>query len=150
MNGPSIQWDVLWEAEEAEPPSTHLDGFLQALASALELEDAEVSILISNDKRIRDLNLQYRSIDKATDVLSFPQTHHLDQQPRQLGDIVISLDQAKKQALALNQPVSDELQFLVLHGLLHLLGYDHETDDGEMLSLQQKLRTLLTDYFRGG
>lgn len=91
--------------------------FLQSLAPGSEL-----SIVITTDRRIRKLNRDWRGKDQATDVLSFEQ----DPKAGVLGDIVISLDTARRQAKEGGRPVSDELSRLLAHGLLHLLGHDHE------------------------
>ena len=102
-----------------------------------------VTIALVSDARIRTLNRRYRGKDSVTDVLSFaydasrpaaspPQRH--------LGDIVIARGVASRQASAAGHPVPAELRILALHGLLHLLGYDHERDSGQMARLERKLR----------
>lgn len=85
---------------------------------------AELSILVVTDRRVRALNRDFRQKDKATDVLSF------EQNPAQglLGDVVISLDTARRQAKEGGRPLRDELDRLLAHGVLHLLGHDHETN----------------------
>ncbi|MBX3125903.1 MAG: rRNA maturation RNase YbeY [Polyangiaceae bacterium] len=100
------------------------------MLEALDLSDAELSVLLTDDQRIRELNRSHRGKDKPTDVLAFP----LDQTeaatgggPRLLGDVVISLDTAARQARGRRRPLQDEVRFLLAHGLLHLLGYDHDT-----------------------
>jgi probable rRNA maturation factor len=94
-----------------------------------------VAIALAGDARVKTLNRRYRGIDRATDVLSFP-----DQSNGSLGDIVIATGVARRQARELKHAYRDELRTLALHGLLHLLGYDHETDHGEMRQLEEKLR----------
>lgn len=104
----------------------------------------EISLLITNDETIHLLNKEYRQKDKPTDVLSFPMEDDI-----MLGDIVISLDTAKKQALERDINVDREVAFLFIHGLLHLLGYDHETsaeDEKEMFALQEEILKKLIDY----
>jgi probable rRNA maturation factor len=95
-----------------------------------------VSIALVSDQRVRALNRRYRGIDRPTDVLSFPSQNVNDF----LGDIVIARGVARRQARALGHPESTELKVLALHGLLHLLGYDHERDGGAMARLERKLR----------
>jgi probable rRNA maturation factor len=95
----------------------------------------EVTVALISDARMRTLNRSYRNKDYATDVLSFP-THD----ETYLGDIVIATGVAQRQADEVGHPVSTELRVLALHGLLHLLGYDHETDQGEMARLEARLR----------
>ena len=103
-----------------------------------------VTVALVSDARIRTLNRQYRGKDRATDVLSFaygasaaavaaPRHPHL-------GDIVIARGVAARQASAAGHPMPAELRILALHGLLHLLGYDHERDSGQMARLERKLR----------
>jgi len=91
----------------------------------------EVSIAFVSDAAMKRLNRQYRGRDKTTDVLTFP-----SERP----DIVISLDQARRQAVAEKHSLATEVRYLILHGVLHALGYDHETDDGEMNALEVKVR----------
>jgi probable rRNA maturation factor len=94
-----------------------------------------VTIAIVSDARVRALNCQYRRKDKATDVLSFPSGERGD-----LGDVVIAAGVAAHQAREAGHSLATELRVLALHGLLHLLGYDHERDDGRMARLEQRLR----------
>jgi probable rRNA maturation factor len=93
-----------------------------------------VSVLFCGDRRMRTLNRRYRRKDRSTDVLSFPAAAPL------LGDIAISVPWAGRQARHRGEPVSREIDRLLVHGYLHLLGYDHETDRGEMDALERDLR----------
>ena len=100
-----------------------------------------VSIALVGDAAIRRLNRQYRRIDRVTDVLSFPASRPPHSQtPVFLGDLAIALAVARRQARQQGHALSRELRILALHGLLHLLGYDHETDRGEMQRLEERLR----------
>jgi probable rRNA maturation factor len=94
-----------------------------------------VTVALVSDSRVRALNRQYRQKDQATDVLSFPAG-----EPGELGDVVISLGVARRQAEAAGHPMGTELRVLALHGLLHLLGYDHDRDDGRMARVERRLR----------
>ena len=94
-----------------------------------------VTVAIVPDHRIRLLNRQYRRQDAPTDVLSFP-----SEERGYLGDIVIAAGVARRQAAAAGHSLHTELRVLALHGLLHLLGYDHERDDGRMARLECRLR----------
>lgn len=144
----SITIDIIWDADEDQPPDFDPDPFLCDLAQRLDLNEVECSLLVTSDERVRALNSQYRQKDKTTDVLSFPNPPIPGYDgPRHLGDIVISFPQTVRQAADIGQPVNTELRFLILHGLLHLLGYDHEVDNGEMLELQSKLKRELEHYF---
>ncbi|MCD8568155.1 MAG: rRNA maturation RNase YbeY [Geovibrio sp.] len=112
-------------------------------------EDAEISVLITDDAEIRSLNAAYRQKDYATDVLSFPMVEYPLDDGGMLGDIVISIDTAKKQAQENEIELAREFAFLYIHGLLHLLGFDHETseeDEKEMFDMQEEiLRKLIGD-----
>ena len=115
-----------------------------AVAAEVNLNDFEVSIFFCSDEQIRTLNRDYRSLDEVTDVLSFSQSEGEDVgfptgKRRQLGDIVISLSQTLRQAAEDNHDPIAEEKMLILHGMLHLLGYDHVTDNGEMMKLQGEI-----------
>jgi probable rRNA maturation factor len=94
-----------------------------------------MTVAIVSDARVRALNRKFRKKDKATDVLSFP-----SEEPDYIGDVVISSGVAARQARAAGHSLATELRVLALHGLLHLLGYDHERDDGQMARLERRLR----------
>jgi probable rRNA maturation factor len=94
-----------------------------------------MTIAVVPDARVRALNRQYRKQDRATDVLSFPSDER-----GYLGDVVIAAGVARRQARHAGHPLGTELRVLALHGLLHLLGYDHERDDGRMARLERRLR----------
>ena len=148
METGSRQVDLLWEAEEEMLQGLRIDSFFNALMDCLALDDVEVSILITDDQKMKTLNHRYRHKDKTTDVLSFPSKVPMTpDQTRYLGDIVISYQRAKQQAREIGHSLERELRFLGLHGVLHLLGYDHETDQGEMLRLQSQLKKQLADFF---
>jgi probable rRNA maturation factor len=103
--------------------------------------EIDVTLVITDDAQIRDLNRQFREIDSVTDVLSFPSDEiDLDTGKPYLGDILISYPQAFLQAMQIGHPVETELQLLTVHGMLHLLGYDHanEEEKAEMWALQVK------------
>jgi probable rRNA maturation factor len=107
--------------------------------------ERDATIVFVSDDAIRKLNRQFRGKNYATDVLSFPgeaQAFEVDQQ-KHLGEVVISVQRAAAQARDNGLSFSNEVKQLILHGLLHLSGYDHETDRGEMDRLELKLRKLL-------
>jgi probable rRNA maturation factor len=114
--------------------STRLRRVLQGAAKALRVS-GEVAVVFAGDGTLRGLNRQYRGKDRATDVLSFPGSPETG-----LGDIVISVETAARNARGLGRTVPQELDVLALHGFLHVLGYDHETDQGQMDRLEQRLR----------
>ncbi len=105
---------------------------------AIGQSDSSATIAFVSDKRIRELNRQFRGVDKATDVLSFPAEEKFN-----LGDVAVSVDTAAVQAKENGLTFDEEIAQLILHGLLHLCGYDHETDNGEMNRLELKLRRKL-------
>jgi probable rRNA maturation factor len=130
--------------------------FVEALSRAVsEAHDSEFSIAFISDRRMKELNTFFRGKDSTTDVLSFP--HEADDfestsgQPNlsaarnenYLGDIVVSVEQAKRQAKENKLTLDKEIKQLILHGLLHLCGYDHETDRGEMNARELELRAVL-------
>jgi len=108
----------------------------KALAAIGKTNSATIAFV--SDKKIRELNRQFRGVDKATDVLSFPA-----EEPNNLGDVAISVETAATQAKENRLSFENEIAQLILHGLLHLSGYDHETDNGEMNRLELRLRRKL-------
>lgn len=127
---------------------------LQKTAILLELEeDAEVSILLVDNATIQEMNRDYRNKDTATDVLSFPLEEDVEgagepmviggPPERMLGDIVISVERTLEQASEYGHSFERELSFLTVHGLLHLLGHDHETDaEAEKIMRAEEKRIL--------
>ena len=122
------------------PSARTLARFLADAQSAVRLK-GEVTVLLTTDAAIRKLNRQFRGKDKATDVLSFPADGIGAEEIA--GDLAISIPTAFKQAAEQGHPLATELKILILHGLLHLAGYDHEGDDGKMARRERKLRTRL-------
>ena len=112
---------------------------------AIDASKPGAAIVLVSDAAIRKLNRQFRGKDQVTDVLSFP--HEAEpfekENQSQLGEVVISVQRAAAQAKLNGLTFSNEVEQLILHGLLHLCGYDHETDDGEMNRLELKLRKKL-------
>ncbi len=92
----------------------------------------EISIALVDDVKMRNLNRKFRRKNKTTDVLTFP--------GEESCEIVISVDQARRQAAREKHSIATELRYLILHGVLHGLGYDHESDNGEMNALERKTR----------
>ena len=108
---------------------------------ALDLEKAELSVLLTNDRQIHALNRQHREKDRPTDVLAFPLADDGATPGDWLGDVVISLETAQRQADSRRRPLLEEVRFLLAHGLLHLIGYDHDTrpHKREMDAMARKL-----------
>jgi probable rRNA maturation factor len=112
-----------------------LDRFLSSLAPALGIDSRSFTVVFITDDRMRDYNRDYRGFDKSTDVLSFRG------ESGYLGDILISSETAYNQARKSSTlSFESNIRRLILHGLLHLMGYDHETDDGEMRAIERRLR----------
>ena len=108
---------------------------LQDICNYLNITQ-DIELIIVNNSEIKELNKNTRGVDKETDVLSFP-LEAIEHTP--LGSIVISIDKAKELAKNLGHSLQDELALLFTHGLLHLLGYDHEIDNGEMRQKEQEI-----------
>ncbi|MDE1176510.1 MAG: rRNA maturation RNase YbeY [Edaphobacter sp.] len=126
---------------QAETPAkSTLTRFLNRAREAVGIA-GEVDVLLTGDAGIKTLNRQFRKKNKATDVLSFPTPEEIFQ--LHAGDLAISLDTAAKQAASFGHSLGDEIRVLMLHGLLHLAGMDHEVDNGEMAAREAELRTSL-------
>jgi probable rRNA maturation factor len=123
----------------ARPRRRELARFLRDAMDATGLS-GQVSVLLTGDEAIRALNRKYRRKDKATDVLSFPA---VDTPAGIAGDLVISLQTAFRQAEERGGTLDMEIRVLLLHGLLHLAGYDHEADNGTMHRKEKRLRRQL-------
>ena len=107
--------------------------------------EATLTITFIRDRAMRELNRNYRSLDKPTDVLSFAyhedeEFAHAEADAQHLGDVVIAVETAERYARELGLTFDREIEHLIIHGTLHLAGYDHETDNGEMNRLERKLR----------
>lgn len=114
-----------------------------AVSKIHEAENKDITIAFVSDRKIRELNNEFRGKNSTTDVLSFPFEADAFDDENPLGDIVISLEQAQRQAAENNLTLELEVKQLILHGILHLCGYDHETDSGEMNRLELELREIL-------
>ncbi len=109
-------------------------AFVAILAKDLSMCQ-EFSVVVSSDDDIRRANGRFRNVSRVTDVLSFP-----DGDEGYLGDIMISAERAASQSAAYGHSIEEEIQVLALHGMLHLNGYDHQTDNGEMRRVEERLR----------
>ena len=125
----------------------------EAITAALEYEgvedDAEVSVTFVSDRIIRELNREYRGVDRATDVLSFPLAEDgdlddaFDGERLQLGDVVLSLEHARAQAETFGHSYEREVAFLCVHSALHLLGYDHELSEEDDADMRRRQRDIM-------
>lgn len=117
---------------------THLDIDISDLETiSNDLTSKDIELIFLNNKDIQELNKEHREIDKATDVLSFPLEFDMPNMP--LGSVVISVDFIEEKAKEFNHSFEDELKLLFIHGLLHLLGFDHEVDMGEHRQKEEEL-----------
>jgi probable rRNA maturation factor len=123
----------------------HWRDFAVRALRAAGRDGESANIVFISDRAMRDLNQRFRGRKGTTDVLSFPADHAPFEQPEDvsLGEVVISVEQAGKQATENGLRFEDEIAQLILHGLLHLCGYDHEKDEGEMNRLELRLRRQL-------
>ena len=124
--------------------SSLVDFSESLLSAAEEANGRNASVAFISDRRMKELNSFFRGKDSTTDVLSFPhEPDEFDTDKNNLGDIVISAEQAARQAADNGLTLEVEIKQLILHGLLHLCGYDHETDNGEMNTRELELRDKL-------
>jgi probable rRNA maturation factor len=130
--------------KRTKPPAARIRHSLRKLLSLAGLRTAEVSVLVVGDRAMRTLNRRYRGKDRTTDVLSFPMRSggNARLQAHLLGDIVISLPVAARQARADGEPLSTAIDRLLVHGFLHLLGYDHEQGPEETRRMEARERRL--------
>ena len=117
-------------------PKRDIATFARRVLRHLDVVTDDLAIAFVDDAAMRKLNKDFRRKDKTTDVLTFP-----GDDPSHLGDIVISLDQARRQATDERHSLATEVRYLIVHGILHSLGYDHETDNGEMNALELDVRS---------
>ena len=136
--------EVFNETNEKLSEIDELDNLFKFLIDYFNLDNIVCSVIIVDNKKIHEINKEYRNIDRETDVISFAleDDDEINDSPiRVLGDIYISLDKAKSQAIEYNHSLKRELCFLMTHGFLHLLGYDHmkKEDEDIMFPLQEKI-----------
>jgi probable rRNA maturation factor len=150
--------EVLVEASGWQAVPNAAEVIRSAVLAAAEADaapDAEVAVLLADDAAVQALNRQWRGIDKPTNVLSFPapQPSGALIQPRHLGDIALAYETCCREAEAENKPLRDHLSHLAVHGFLHLVGYDHDTDDDaedmEQLEREVLARLGIADPYAG-
>lgn len=123
------------------------DWILHVSSTALEHEheesEVETTIVLTGDETLKTLNAQHLGIDAPTDVLSFPADEFdPDQQMPYIGDVIISVPRAKEQAEAAGHPLENEISLLIVHGILHLLGYDHDSEERKALMWKKQAEIL--------
>ncbi len=143
-----MQVDVLDRQRAARVGIPALRAFVRSVAAAVppsgDPERTAMALCLVSDGPMRALNRRFRGVDATTDVLSFPgDSGSAPRGERWLGDVVISVPRAREQAKEAGHSLAREIKLLALHGYLHLLGYDHERDDGRMMRLQRRLERRL-------
>ena len=140
------RYEIINETKESIKELEILDGLLDYALKIENVNDAEFNIIIVDNKRIREINKEYRGIE--TDVISFALEDYLDitLPHRMLGDIYISIDKARGQAIEYGHSLKRELSFLAIHGLLHLLGYDHMEKEEEKIMFERQ-ELILNEYW---
>ena len=125
--------------------TSNFRSFSESLFRSIEeVGGRSAAVAFISDRRMKELNKLFRGKDSTTDVLSFPhEPDEFDPDKTNLGDIVISAEQAARQAAENGLSIENEIKQLILHGLLHLCGYDHETDNGQMNTRELELRDKL-------
>ena len=134
---------IAWPRPMRVPSTRTMGHFLRTAQPAVKLR-GEVTVLLTTDAAIRKLNHQFRGKNQATDVLSFSALQMGHAAAEEIaGDLAISVDRARRQATEQGHALSVEIKVLILHGLLHLAGFDHESDTGQMARREQSLRAQL-------
>ena len=135
------------DAYAVDLPQDKLQEWISSVLKEVERDGFSLSLLFTDDEKIQELNRDFRSKDMATDVLSFSQMEgeEFGFENHFLGDIVIAVPYVTKQAQGLGHSVFEEVRYLILHGILHLMGYDHdENEDCEMSRLEKSIYKKLT------
>lgn len=126
---------IIFEQQVPKANRKELENLMARASRAVGLRGV-VNVMVTNNQRLRQLNAQFRGKNSPTDVLSFP----AENSSGLAGDIAISADIAARNARMLGHSISEEIRILILHGILHLAGYDHENDRGEMEKIEMSLR----------
>ncbi len=138
------QYELINNTDEKLKEIESLRDFIDFAITYLKLEHVVFNVIIINNEEIHRMNKEYRGVDRPTDVISFAledDDTFISTDVRVLGDIYISIDKAKEQAESYGHSLKRELSFLTIHGILHLLGYDHMTneEEKEMFNLQEMI-----------
>ena len=140
---------IIDEQTECSINSESLENQIKTILPLLNCQNKELSILLTDDEKIRKLNKQYRNKNMSTDVLSFSQSEGEENglEHNLLGDIVISITTAMRQSSEHNLSINEEIVLLLIHGILHLLGFDHERSDEEGIYMKEKTSELFGFIF---
>ena len=140
--------EIIRRDDGKEFPSRKLKKVAQKVLEIVKQDQAELCLVLVGNAEIRKLNAQFRKKDYPTDVLSFPAGDELPEGAQLLGDVIISVEKAKEQAKARRRTLDEELVTLLIHGIVHLLGYDHERSPKDariMDRLEKKIYRTLCD-----
>lgn len=137
-------FEIYNETEEQIEELTGLKDLLDYALNYMKIDNAEFNVIIIDNEKIHEINREYRGVDRPTDVITFALEDHKDiefEDIRLLGDVYISIEKARSQAEEYGHSLKREISFLTIHGLLHLLGYDHmeEKEEKEMFKLQNEI-----------
>jgi rRNA maturation RNase YbeY len=140
---------IIDEQTECSINCETLENQIKTILPLLKCQKKELSILLTDDKKIRELNKQYRNKSISTDVLSFSQNEGEENglEHNLLGDIVISISTAMRQSSEHNLSIDEEIVLLLIHGILHLLGFDHERSEEEAVYMKEKTSELFSFIF---
>ena len=140
---------IIDEQTECSINCENLENQIKTILPLLKCQNKELSILLTDDKKIQKLNKQYRNKNISTDVLSFSQNEGEENglEHNLLGDIVISISTAMRQSSEHNLSIDEEIVLLLIHGILHLLGFDHERSDEEAVYMKKKTSELFGFIF---
>ncbi len=140
--------EIINRIREKKVPSRRLKKKAQRILDFLNQGEADLSIALVGSPQIQELNARYRNRNEPTDVLSFPSQGTLPKGIKLLGDVVISVEQAAKQAQQRGKSLEEEMESLLIHGILHLLDYDHERSERDakiMRGMEKKVRRTLCE-----
>ena len=137
-------FEIYNETEEQIEELNGLKDLLDYALNYMKIDNAEFNVIIIDNEKIHEINREYRGVDRPTDVITFALEDHKDiefEDIRLLGDVYISIEKARSQAEEYGHSLKREISFLTIHGLLHLLGYDHmeEKEEKEMFKVQNEI-----------
>ncbi len=153
QNRSMVEVGISKQGAAKKVPVRRLKKAARRILGLLHQDGVELSLALVGDEEIRKLNARYRNKNGPTDVLSFPSKEHLPPGEKILGDVVISVEQANRQAKKRGKALDEEMETLLIHGILHILGYDHERSKKEatiMWGLEKKIHRALCEERGGG
>lgn len=146
---PPLRVEVLTRSGASPLSAAEVRRLIEGAGACVGAPGGEVGVLFTGDAEIRSLNRRFRGKDRPTDVLAFPDGALQAEGPPMIGEIAISVPAARRNAVRAGHPPRREISCLLIHGFLHLMGYDHEVDGGEMASLEGEIRSVLLPHAAG-